>query len=77
MAHEGWTLATTFKSSGRSRLLSSLVALQVVKMCSIESTGQRQRVQAELWLGWFMEILSLVRKSEVKNFRCNLSFLAS
>ena len=35
----GCTLATVMRRSGRSLLLTSLVALQTARTCSIESTG--------------------------------------
>ena len=35
----GCTLATVVRRSGRSLLLTSLVALQTARTCSIESTG--------------------------------------
>ena len=65
----GWTLATVLRRSGRSLLLTSLVALQTARTCSIESTGAWQRLQAGLRLGWSRESFSFVMKSHVKNLR--------
>ena len=39
MPHLGWTVETTSMSSGRSLLLTSLVALQATRTCSMDSTG--------------------------------------
>ena len=75
--HVGWTLATAFMSSGRSLLLTSMVALHTTRTCSIDSTGASQREQAGLRVGWSIESLSLVRNSPVRNFKWRWSFLAS
>ena len=39
MPHLGCTVETTSMSSGRSLLLTSLVALQATRTCSMDSTG--------------------------------------
>ena len=75
--HTGWTMAMAFRSSGRSLLLMSEVALQRRSTCSVESRGAWQRTQAGLRWGWSSDSLSLVRKSFVKNLRWMQSFLVA
>ena len=60
MAQLGWTLATVLRSSGRSLFLTEFVALQEIKVCSMES-GSEQSEHVVLLPGWSRASLSLVR----------------
>ena len=75
--HVGYTLATAFRSSGRSLLLTSMVALHVTRTSSRDSMAAPHSKQAGLLKGWSMAVLSFVKKSHVKNFRWSRSFCAS
>ena len=73
----GWTWETAFVSSGISLFLTLEVAEHETMTCSIESMEVSQSLQAGLSEGWSIASLSLVRKSQVRNFRWRRSFLAS
>ena len=60
MSQVGWTLATTLRSSGKSRHLTEFVALQEMRTCSMESMSSH-REHAGLLLGWSWASLSFVR----------------
>ena len=77
MLHDGCTSDTMFSRLGRSLSLTSLVALQTTNTCSMDSTKPWQRTHAGLRCGWSRDFLSLVRKSEVRNFRWSRNFFTS
>ena len=74
---EGCTWSTVLTSSGYSLLLTSDMAMQETKICSIMSTGALQSKQAGLMEGFWIERVSLHRKSHVRNFKRRRSFLTS
>ena len=71
----GWIASILFLSSGQSLLLTSAVYLHDKRMWEAESRGALHKEQAELMVGWSSDILSLLMKSLVKNFRWRRSFL--
>ena len=75
----GCTLETVFMSSGNNLFLTSVSALHVTKVCSVESVIDvlhRVHVRTDVELSVSHCVLSVMR-SQVRNLRCKQSFCSS
>ena len=73
----GCTLETVFMSSGNNLFFTSVSALHVTKVCSVESVIDvlhRVHVRTDVELSVSHCVLSVMR-SQVRNLRCKRSFL--